>query len=186
MFTKSEKGAGKLIDSKLVFKAIHRSSSGGCIAREIVVDISALSDYKSEGNPNPKDLYGGLLVGVSTPLQSSLRKDSTRGREGQKSVSKIEADAIAQQQLELKKETEKDRAGEVKKSRSAPVESVVANAETAWDEGVGGGGEYLKSSWKFRFYVMASKKDTKAGMGTNSKGNQPSSTRFGLGLGLVS
>lgn len=99
------------------------------------------------------------MLCISTPIRSSKADGNLSG--GQKAVSKIEADAIAQQQIEMKKEQldkdkGKDIGGKKSKNASASIESIVTASSLALEDAVGGGGEHYRASQRSRFYILSS------------------------------
>lgn len=164
-----EKEIGRFTPPKIVFKIAPSGAMEGSSV-DIAVDVSALGDPsgaitgRGAGGggrflPQTHEVFGGLLMCVSVARSSARGKDSKGGDAsgGQKAISKIEADAIAQQQLENKKEQlEKERAGGGKKSKTsaASVEQVVAASAVSWEESVGGGSEHYRATQKSRFYIL--------------------------------
>lgn len=182
MFSRNdkEKEIGHFTPPKIVFKIAPSGAMEGSSV-DITVDVSPLGDpsgaVTGRGTgaggggrflPQTHEVFGGLLMCVSVSRSSARGKDSKGGDAsgGQKAISKIEADAIAQQQIENKKEQlEKERAGGGKKSKTAAasVEQVVAASAVSWEESVGGGSEHYRTTQKSRFYILntvVSKKNT--------------------------
>ena len=179
MFSRTErdKETGHFTPPRMVFKIAPSCAMQGSSV-DIAVDISALGDTSGTGNgigrgvgtgtgtggggrylPQPHEVFGGLLLCVSAGRSSSRDRDSKDGERsgGQKAISKIEADAIAQQQIENKKEQlEKEKAGGGKKNKTAAasVEQVVAASAVSWEEAVGGGSEHYRTTQKSRFYIL--------------------------------
>ena len=150
IFSKNEKGLGLFVSPQLVIKVIASSTTTtGAVGSHddisspstytvptsvpIIVDISALDVVNTTSNSStsasilPQELFGGMLICISTPLRSTLyNKDPKSAHTAQKSISKIEADALAQQQIDSKREQiEKDRAevgGKMSRSSAASVE----------------------------------------------------------------
>ena len=167
-----EKETGRFTPPKIVFKIAPSGATEGSSV-DIAVDVSALGDPSGSGVgrgigaggggrflPQTHEVFGGLLICVSVARSSARGKDSKGGdgSGGQKAISKIEADAIAQQQIENKKEQlEKEKAGGGKKSKTAAasVEQVVAASAVSWEESVGGGSEHYRATQKSRFYILS-------------------------------
>lgn len=171
--TEKEKETGLFTPPKMVFKIAPSSVTGGSSV-DIQVNVNALGDTSNTSNsisrgvgtgtggryaPQPHELFGGLLLCISVGRSTTGGKDSKGGDKfgGQKAISKIEADAIAQQQIENRKEQlEKEKAGGGKKNKTAAasVEQVVAASAVSWEESVGGGSEHYRATQKSRFYVL--------------------------------
>jgi hypothetical protein len=159
IFSRAEKERGHYLPPRMVFKVLPVGMIDTAVP--ILVDSSSLGDA-SQSSSNcdlPQELFGGLMLCISTPLRSGKADGSLSG--GQKAVSKIEADAIAQQQIEMKKEQlEKDKGkdigGKKSKTASASIESIVTASALALEDAVGGGGEHHRSSQRSRFYVLSS------------------------------
>lgn len=200
IFSKNEKDVGLFVSPQLTFKVITTSdtvptavgphdelSTPGLhsvpVSFPIIVDVSVLdvlstSSSSSSASILPQELFGGLLLCISTPLRSTLyNNDPKSARNAQKSISKIEADALAQQQIDNKKEQmEKERAelgGKMSRSSAASVESVASASAIALEESAGGGGEYFRSTQKSRFYILSS---TSTSSSSHRSGNPSSST----------
>ena len=184
IFSKNEKEIGLFVSPQLVIKVIASSNtiagtvgshdeattsipSTGLTSFPIIVDMSALdvvnttSTSSSSASILPQELFGGMLICISTPLRSTVyNKDPKSAHSAQKSISKIEADALAQQQINSKKEQiEKDRAevgGKMSRSSAASVESIVSASAASWEDSAGGGGEYFRATQKSRFYILSS------------------------------
>ena len=184
IFSKNEKGLGLFVSPQLVIKVIASSTTTtGAVGSHddisspstytvptsvpIIVDISALDVVNTTSNSStsasilPQELFGGMLICISTPLRSTLyNKDPKSAHTAQKSISKIEADALAQQQIDSKREQiEKDRAevgGKMSRSSAASVESIVSASSASWEDSAGGGGEYFRATQKSRFYILSS------------------------------
>ena len=163
LFSKSEKEMGHFTPPEMIFKVLPTSNGSGesvVAAVDMLVDISALSTPSAPSSSVyralPQELHSGPILCITSPREKA---DSLSG--GQKAVSKIEADAIAQQQSEMKKEMmgkEKDKGLLSKKNKSstASVESIVAASNVSWEESPGGGGEYFRATQTSRFYALTS------------------------------
>lgn len=168
MFSRAEKERGHYIPPRMVFKVLPTGGTEAAVA--ILVDTASLGDasQSSANSDLPQEIFGGLLLCVSTPLRSSGKNADGVVSGGQKAVSKIEADAIAQQQIEIKKEQlerdkGKDIGGKKSKSSSASIESIVTASAQALEEAVGGGGEFYRASQRSRFYAITSAVKAKKG-----------------------
>ena len=155
IFSRAEKERGHYLPPRMVFKVLPVGTIDTAVP--ILVDSSTLGDAASSGAP--QEIFGGLLLCVSTPIRTGKADGNLSG--GQKAVSKIEADAIAQQQIEMKKEQlEKDKGkdigGKKSKTSSASIESIVSASALALEDSVGGGGEHYRASQRSRFYVLSS------------------------------
>ena len=171
--TEKEKETGLFTPPKMVFKIAPSSATGGSSV-DIQVDVNALGDSSNTSHgisrgvgtgaggryiPQPHELFSGLLLCISVGRSTTGGKDSKGGEKfgGQKAISKIEADAIAQQQIENRKEQlEKEKSGGGKKNKTAAasVEQVVAASAISWEESVGGCSEHYRATQKSRFYVL--------------------------------
>ena len=164
IFSKTEKEMGQYTPPEMVFKVLPSSGSGETAggAIDMLVDVSALSNTPTSTPSSsvyralPQELHSGPILCITSPREKA---DNLTG--GQKAISKIEADAIAQQQSEMKKEMmgkEKDKGILSKKNKSstASVESIVAASAVSWEESPGGGGEYFRATQTSRFYALTS------------------------------
>jgi hypothetical protein len=160
IFSRAEKErGGHYLPPRMIFKVLPVGTIDTAVP--ILVDSSSLGDA-SQTSSNcdlPQELFGGLMLCISTPLRSGKADGMLSG--GQKAVSKIEADAIAQQQIEMKKEQlekdkGKDMGGKKSKTASASIESIVTASALALEDAVGGGGEHHRASQRSRFYVLSS------------------------------
>lgn len=175
IFSRAEKERGHYLPPRMVFKVLPMGTVDPAVP--FLVDSSSLGDT-SQANSNcdlPQELFGGLMLCISTPIRSGKADGNLSG--GQKAVSKIEADAIAQQQIEMKKDQlEKDKGkdigGKKSKNASASIESIVTASSLALEDAVGGGGEHYRALQRSRFYVLSSAVTAKK----SDSGTTPSKT----------